>query len=447
VKGFVRVAESRWGFEIDGHPFVPVGCNYYPNDVGWAPQMWKRFDPKVFRSDFALMKDLGVNTVRLFIPAMSIQPRVGEIAETELDKIEQVVDLAESNNMRLILDGMDGWEGNPPYWFEESKEFGKVLDPYSTTEAHRALEAYWAAMCQRFGDRSAVMAWSLKNEPVICWASLSMKSRWNQWVERRYGDESSLKTAWGRVPDGKSIGNLDIPPNEGCEGDARLYDYQLFREQVAREWCKIQVNAIRQHDTNHLITVGHIQWSFPLKRPGDPSTYSAFNPQILDDILDYSSIHFYPLVGDPLSSDKAFTDNIKYLRAVVDYAYTGTPVVLEEFGWYGGGRAQQHPERTQSDQAKWNTALMQNTMDLCCGWLNWGLKDTPAATDISIFSGLADINGVPKEWGKTFRDLSGELKGRHLRRTDSKAFREFSMKQALTTANTDELLRLHVLEI
>lgn len=453
MQGFVQVGSGGWGFAIDGKPFTPVGCNYYPNDVGWAPQMWKEFDPEVFRRDFDLMADLGLNTVRLFIPAKSVQPELGQIVTTELDKIEEVVDLADERGMRLILDGLDGWEGNPPYWFEESDEFGRVFDPYSLDGALRALEAYWTAMSRRFANRQAIMAWSLKNEPMIVWRSSSMKRKWNRWLERRYGADDAIGRAWGRRPVGECLGSYSIPPDKGVEGDGRLYDYQLFREQVAREWCAVQVQAIRDHDSKHLVTVGHIQWSFPLKRPaassdrGVPSWYSGFNPKVLADLLDYSSIHFYPLLGDPLSSQEAYERNIKYLRAVVDYAYDNSPVVLEEFGWYGGGKAQDKPYRTQEEQNKWNTGVVEHTKDLCCGWLNWGLKDTPAATDISIYSGLCDVDGQPKLWGKTLGALVKELQGERLARTGEKAYAEFSMRRALTTGDAESLLAEYVLDL
>src|SRR5580765_6531282 len=51
-----------------GQPFVPFGVNYYRPGTGWAPQIWKQFDPEATRKDFARMKELGVNCVRIFLP-------------------------------------------------------------------------------------------------------------------------------------------------------------------------------------------------------------------------------------------------------------------------------------------------------------------------------------------------------------------------------------------
>ena len=55
-------------FETEaGKPFVPFGVNYHPPGTGWAPQVWKQFDTEATRKDFARMKELGINCVRVFL--------------------------------------------------------------------------------------------------------------------------------------------------------------------------------------------------------------------------------------------------------------------------------------------------------------------------------------------------------------------------------------------
>ena len=57
----VRIAPDGRGFTTpDGRPFTPFGVNYYRPGTGWAPQVWKQFDPEATRRDFIPERDLDV---------------------------------------------------------------------------------------------------------------------------------------------------------------------------------------------------------------------------------------------------------------------------------------------------------------------------------------------------------------------------------------------------
>src|SRR5678810_1046863 len=64
----IKVArDARTFVTSKGKPFAPFGVNYYRPGTGWAPQVWKKFDPEATRQDFRRMKSLGVNCVRVFL--------------------------------------------------------------------------------------------------------------------------------------------------------------------------------------------------------------------------------------------------------------------------------------------------------------------------------------------------------------------------------------------
>ena len=69
--GFVRIAPGGTGFTLDGKPWHPMGCNYFDPHVGWAPQLWKKFDAQRVEEHFRVMESLGVNLVRVFLTAQS----------------------------------------------------------------------------------------------------------------------------------------------------------------------------------------------------------------------------------------------------------------------------------------------------------------------------------------------------------------------------------------
>jgi hypothetical protein len=86
----VRIARNGHEFVAGfSKPFVPFGVNYYRPGTGWAPQVWKQFDAKATREDFARMKELGVNCVRVFLSYGSFYHTPGILDTNGLAKFDQ----------------------------------------------------------------------------------------------------------------------------------------------------------------------------------------------------------------------------------------------------------------------------------------------------------------------------------------------------------------------
>ncbi|HPC60469.1 MAG TPA: hypothetical protein PKX23_07415, partial [Verrucomicrobiota bacterium] len=170
-----------------------------------------------------------------------------------------------------------------------------------------------------------------------------------------------------------------------------------------------------------LITVGFIQWSVPTLLPGNIRHYSGFRPERQARYLDFLEIHFYPLARGAYEyrNEEEETANLAYLESVVrEVSLAGKPVVLAEFGWYGGGKPTfdggRHPAASESQQAQYCRRVVETSAGFVVGWLNWGLYDQPEATDCSQLTGLLTAEGKVKEWGKVFQQLAAKHAGRRL---------------------------------
>jgi hypothetical protein len=102
---------------------------------------------------------------------------------------------------------------------------------------------------------------------------------------------------------------------------------------------------------------------------------------------------------------------------VREVARPGKPVVLAEFGWYGGVEKPKfdkgaHPIGTEEQQAKYLRRVIETSAGFVVGWLNWGFYDHPGADDCSELTGLLRVDGTTKEWGKTFQELSARYSGK-----------------------------------
>jgi endo-1,4-beta-mannosidase len=401
--GLMAVRPDGQGFveKPSGRPFTPFGVNYYDPNTGWAPKIWRQFDAHRVTRHFEVMRDLGVNCARVFLTAATFQPDVNTVDEQALTKLDTLVRIARQSGIRLILTGPDHWEGSPAYW---------KPDRFAGERALKALDNFWRAVGQRYRGEPAIFAWDLLNEPHIPWFAETWRPLWNKWLQAKYGDWGRLQAAWaGELNEGESWDNVTVPENKASKGNPRLLDWQMFRESLADEWVRRQVEAIRQADPTHLVTVGYIQWSYPLVRGGTPSQYAAFNPQRQSRWLDFMCMHFYPLLGRPLESKEAWDRNIAYLQATLAYCHVGKPVVLEEFGWYGGGAPRGESSLTEDEQDRWIVAEIEATRRLSDGWLSWPFADTPTSTDMSMYGGLVRPDLTRKQWAKSFAQYASNL--------------------------------------
>ncbi|UCD51143.1 MAG: beta-galactosidase [Phycisphaerales bacterium] len=392
--GFVEAGSQK--------PFVPWGTNYYDPNTGWPPQVWQQFDAQRVSDHFKIMSVLGANCARVFLAAATFQPDPNTVDEQALAKLDTLVEIARSTGVRLILTGPDHWEGEPAYW---------KPDRFAGEEALKALEKFWTVVGERYRDEPAILAWDLLNEPQMPWAIESWGPRWNDWLAAKYQDQEGLKAAWGdELEADQTLGSVGIPKDLAKADSPRLLDWQRFREHLADQWVQRQVQVLRRVDPAHMITVGYIQWSYPSVRPGDPHLYSAFNPHRQAQWLDFISIHFYPLMGNPFSSINNWERNLAYLQGILAYCHTGKPVVLGEYGWYGGGAPMGRPRRTEDQQKRWISAEIEASRRLAQGWLSWPFADSPDSSDMSIFGGMVREDFSLKVWGKTFNGLAQNLR-------------------------------------
>ncbi len=407
----IRIAKDGRTFcDPTGKPFVPFGVTYYRPGTGWAPQVWKKFDPEATRRDFAQMKTLGVNCVRVFLTYHSFYRHPGVLEPEGLAKFDQVLALAEEAGIYVQPTGPDHWEG-PPDWSPVTIADERTLS---------ALESFWKLFAARYRGRHVIFAYELKNEPEVGWDSPVLRQKWNEWLKKKYGEVESLRSAWGaREP--AELGTIPPPPDKDALKSRPLLDYQSFREHVADEWTRRQAAAIKSVDPDALVTVGLIQWSVPSLLPASIRHYSGFRPSRQAKLLDFLEIHFYPFAHGAFDyrSEADEEANLAYLEGVVrEAARPGKPLVLGEFGWYGGGKPRfdggVHPAATEEQQARYCRRVVETSAGFAVGWLNWGFYDQPEATDCSQFTGLVTADGQTKVWGKTFHRLSLQFRREHI---------------------------------
>lgn len=275
---WIVVSPDRAGFRAEpgGARFVPWGFNYDHDHRGrLLEDYWLDEWPSV-AGDFAEMKQLGANCVRVhlqlarFLESPTV-PRAASLAQ-----LRRLVALAERSGLYLNLTGLGCYhKPDVPAWY----------DRLSESRRWAAQACFWRAVAETCAASPAVFCYDLMNEPVV-------------------------------AAEARTDGNWLGPPFAGKHfvQYVSLDPQGRTRPQVARQWIARLVEAIRQVDRRHLITVGLVEWS--LDRPG---LTSGFVPNQVAGQLDFVSVHLYPAAGKVEEA----------LRTLAGFRI-GKPVVIEE---------------------------------------------------------------------------------------------------------------------
>jgi hypothetical protein len=276
---WIRVSADQKGF-VQGEknePFVPWGFNYDHDEPGrliedyWNDQ-WRKVE-----EDFAEMKELGANVVRVHLQFGKFMQAADKPNEASLQKLADLVKLAEKTGLYLDLTGLGCYhKRDVPAWYDELDEKGRW----------NAQAAFWEAVAGTCKDTPAIFCYDLMNEPVVPGGKRNEKD----WLGPPFGDKHFVQVI-----------TLDQAGRK--------------RPEIAKAWIEHLVKAIRKHDQRHLVTVGMVDWS--LDRPG---LTSGFVPSEVSGPLDFLCIHLYPETGK-------YEEDMKTLAG---FAAVGKPVVIEE---------------------------------------------------------------------------------------------------------------------
>ncbi len=276
---WVRVSDNGRGFVLveSGQPFVPWGFNYdHECDGQLIEEYWDDKWPTV-ESAFHEMEVLGANVVRVHLQFGTFMESPTKPRRHSLERLERLVRLAERMGLYLDLTGLGCYhKQDVPPWY------GKL----SEQRRWAAQAVFWEAVAATCSESPAIFCYDLMNEPVVPGGN---KKR-DDWLGPGFGGKHFVQFI-------------------------ALERRNRNRQDVARQWIRTLVSAIRKHDKRHLVTVGLVPWS--LDRPG---LTSGFVPEQIAGDLDFIAMHMYPEKGK-------VAEAVETVRA---FAAVGKPVIIEE---------------------------------------------------------------------------------------------------------------------
>ena len=121
------------------------GLNYYPKDSPWDT-FGKNYTDSIITNDFKIIKGMGLNTVRIFIPYTDFG--MVEVNQTKLQNVRSLLDKAAVHDLKVIVTLFDFY-GNYD------------LVDWSLNHSHAK------TMVTALMHHDALLAWDLKNEPDL----------------------------------------------------------------------------------------------------------------------------------------------------------------------------------------------------------------------------------------------------------------------------------------
>ena len=189
----VRIEAGQ--FLIDGNPFRSRGINYYPRHAPWF-DFWNTFSADTVRQDLQLTRELGFNTVRIFV--FYEQFGGAELLPAYRDRLRTFLDLAAAADLRVVVTLFDFL---PTY----------ALSEYAATERH--LRQLLTAL----RDHPALLAWDLKNEADLDFA-VHGRTRVIEWLAytaeraRVYDPDHPVTVGWSSAAHAPLLADhLDFP--------------------------------------------------------------------------------------------------------------------------------------------------------------------------------------------------------------------------------------------
>jgi hypothetical protein len=296
-----------------GKHFVPWGFNYDHDENGrLIEDFWETEWSKV-EEDFQEMKALGANVVRIHLQFGKFMNGLDKPNRKALDRLRKLVELAERLKVYLDITGLGCYRKDEvPSWY----------DNLSDEDRWKAQGVFWEAVASVCADSPAVFCYNLMNEPLV-------------------PGEEEKRSDWLGFPfEGMHWTQYIALTTKGRK-----------RAEIARDWIRYLLTAIRRHDEHHLVTVGLVSWS--LEGPGRHGFTSGFEPKQVSEDLDFVSVHIYPgegKVDEALETLKGFS--------------VGKPILVEEV----------FPLRCSVKELE---EFIERSKGIAAGWLGFYWGKTP----------------------------------------------------------------------
>ncbi|WP_281846177.1 glycoside hydrolase family 2 TIM barrel-domain containing protein [Olleya namhaensis] len=131
--------------KIETDSLIIKGINYYPKATPWN-MFGDAFAKDTIANDFKVIKDAGLNSVRIFVQYDDFGK--ADVDPKKLEKLKQTLDAAEEQNLKVVVTLFD--------FYGDYSVMNWTLN-----------QRHAETIVSTFKDHNAIIAWDIKNEPNL----------------------------------------------------------------------------------------------------------------------------------------------------------------------------------------------------------------------------------------------------------------------------------------
>lgn len=261
--------------------------------AAYYPELW---DKKTIEQDIRLMKETGINVVRM-----------GEFVWSKMEPNQDEINVAYFTDIihRLYENGIETVfctpTPTPPIWMSHGHSERMHVNENGVTMVHGSRQHACTnndffrersriiikAIAKSLGRLPGLIAWQTDNE-FKCHVSECMcescKEKWHQWLERRYKDIASLNRAWGTEiwsERYQSFSQVPQPVKAPFYHNASLSTaYRIFTREMIGEFQQEQIDILRRYSDR------------PITH--NSSRNFGLDNELMFENLDFASFDMYP---------------------------------------------------------------------------------------------------------------------------------------------------------
>jgi len=148
IRHLVRIASAPYSIaqDINKKAIIDIkGINYYPQATPWDIY-GKNFDEDIINKDFEIIKNAGLNSIRVFVPYEDFGK--SNVSKDKLEQLILILDIAETHDLKVLVTLFD-------FYGDYS------VNDWTLTQQHAK------TIVNALKSHNALLGWDIKNEPNL----------------------------------------------------------------------------------------------------------------------------------------------------------------------------------------------------------------------------------------------------------------------------------------
>ena len=220
--------------------------------------MWREFDRSFIEEDLAIITDLGISGVRIFLLWEDFQPEPKKTPAIMLDRLVDFLEIADNKNLvvmpTLFTGYMCGLRWLPPWMLLASTELGqysvfsmdkvrnnRIRNPYVDSEVIEAQIFFLRELLTAVAGHPALSAWNLGNVPSL-WSTPPGEFSAELWLQTM---TETLKEKDETIPATLGLHVSDLTESDGLKPMlvAKYLDFLAIHVPHRVPWTKDRLDA------------------------------------------------------------------------------------------------------------------------------------------------------------------------------------------------------------